>query len=341
MQEKIVLGDQKEEILKTIDLKENIIIRGIPGIGLTTLSRNISNKYKKRAIVINPHESTQEPNSLILNKLNISNNLITHLNTIDKPLIIILNKFNDFKSPSKWQTYLQEIRKTSFYKVVLVFTVQIKKADSTHINIPCKEVVFSGFNDDYKTLFTNICNYYSVKSTDFNIKNCYLYTLGHAGLTKSLIYNAISNASNNYNSFIKYSDTQTRLNNIYKTLLWLKLVTPNGFKVEKKQECFNYGVLGKSGYMKFLSLYIESIKDKTLSNISTSSMTVTELKILKILQSTKEFQDVNKILSNFSKEDQQKLTDWTIYKHINNLNKKIKKQGFVIKNKRGIGYKLV
>lgn len=34
------------------------------------------------------------------------------------------------------------------------------------------------------------------------------------------------------------------------------------------------------------------------------------------------------------------VTNWTLYKHINNLNKKLLSYDMSIKNKRGLGYKL-
>src|SRR3989344_7739214 len=161
--------------------------------------------------------------------------------------------------------------------------------------------------------------------------------LGHAGLTKALIaYYGTYKRMDIPEVLLKDHEVLRRLSEVFISLKNMRINLDN-LKNEKPDPALED--LGLSFNNKYGKLFTEYYLSRELKEYSFyKDLTSTESDIFRILKDSENvytnFDQLAYVLggSNFDK-----YSDWVLYKHINNINKKIKNSGLFIENKRSNG----
>ncbi len=334
--EKIILGKKGQEIIDRITINENVLVGGIPGIGTHTLLRNLTEILRNNGYIV----ITLFPNEInsIENK-DVSKIILSKTDTKEKKLsvVIVIHKIDQVDRNEEWFKHIDSIRKGTFNKVVLLASCHLPYFKQNNIILGFNRILFDGFIYEFDELINSMCTYFEIENVGSAIKDrIFKYALGHTGLIKNILLNyKINKMLPHVDQLIKQdNDSKRRLAEIFQQLdtdrfdtsEYIPYLTQLGLYFEGKHALLPY---------EYYKTYIA--KEKKL----VEELTLTEKQILDLLKSNgNKYINVDYIMEQIYTKDTDDITNWTLYKHINNLNKKLLFYGLRIKNKRGLGYKL-
>ena len=353
-----LLGEFGYKILEEINRGENIAIYSLPGMGLNTLIVELVRTYlelspKNYIVNIYPHESHLinygEIESLILEKFKYENisrtnklfsigSVMAELKANGSKFLIVLHKLNEHKNGNQILEYLKSLQigykdNLSILTSLQYMSIIERKENDLFFNYK----VFQGFEDnELELLISRIAKQFNAKFTTSG-KTIYQLTAGHTGLVKAIVKQGSSNGYK-LKELLESEDITKRLREVLQTL------KENGVDLSELEKTnsktlYSYGLKISPGvgelFTKFYSL-------KYLDDVSLyKELTNTESAILDILKnSPNDYFSVDNILNELSSTKFDTQSNWALYKHINNLKKKLKIKGVGIESKRGKGYKL-
>lgn len=348
-----LLGEFGYKILNEVNRKQNVSIYSLPGIGLDTIAKEIVREFlnqsqKNRVINIYPHESSLSNNNeiskLLIEKYTLENpsedsyfssinDLMNYFGKEKLRLLVVLNKINRYKFISELDDYLYYLYKGSSGRVTTLVTEVSAKESINPINkLLSNRFCFKGFTDE--DVFTSLVNRIRVqmdglsskKLSKDDVDNIFSLTFGHAGLTKEIIKGG-STEIQDLNPNIT-----NRLNSTLQQLDRDKISWEDRENLEKLG-ITNNGVLG--------GLYDSYLKKFPYKNTNAiKNLTSTEEEIFRFLNNQPDFVSVDLILNHLEKTKFDTQSMWALYKHINNLKKKLEKENIIIESKRNSGYKI-
>lgn len=350
-----------QEILQLLEKKQNVFIGGIPGIGLNTLVRNVVEEFtlskNKYVITLHPHESyINDYNTIekyLFEKLKLENQLrnqrIYSLNTFISSLqnkgslLIVLNKFESWENQKTIMAYLNSFYKAHPTVVTILISSKLSKYISfreTHSSLFFKQVLFSGFKHSYNIFFKELCTQHNLNNDLQKHKeqliHCSAY---HLGLLKAIICahgdsaNLLSEAE-----LIKDYDVKRRIREILFELQNAK-ISLESIKHNKPNEKYKeLGLVYKDKLATIIHSYYQQYETDQQDMFET--LTNTEGAIFRILKDSTDYIELDEIAYTLGGTSYEEISNWMLYKHISNLNKKLKNYNLGIKNKRGKGYKI-
>lgn len=345
-----ILGNKGADIINHLTNKENVLVGGLSGMGTTTLARNISIKLKEQGhlvVSLFPFESEatslSSMTSLIEQKLGIPNldATLTQLRLQNKALIVVFNKIDQFNNIELWHKYIDNLRKSSFYTVAAFETAHLKYYLAPEVTTETQRILFDGFISDTQTLVKNLCNHFNIKK--FSVKDCkrvFDYALGHAGLTKALIYYYHNTQElPTPDQVLANPDLSSRLSKLFEELDSVK-IDLTGFGQPNEKKSFEELGLVHNGL--YAQLPVHFFNNRVLTQIQLAHLlTSVELELHNILSTNSpDYTQINDLIETVNKKDFSAFSDWTVYKHLNNLNKKLKPTGKKVENKRSFGYRI-
>lgn len=349
-----------KEVIDHIKSSSNLVLTSVPGMGLNTLTRFIIYELSKhriyRIINIYPHESLfnkhESLNNLFLSKYLIDNpkyskgrvniqTLISNLSLDEINLVIFFNKIEQFSNVKKYISYVNSIKSQSPKNISVIITSTANITESIEsFDSPPTTLIFPGFINDYPSMISSIFNDREIKADVEVINKVFDTTYYHLGLTVSIaeIYKKTGSIPK-LDNLLQDATVRIRLSRIHNFLLSLNYNIQD--IIDGNVNLNEYGLTKNNILMPILYRYLQNQLDKFPKKF-TDKLTDTELRIFSYLESNMNtFSTLDSILQNLDSKNAEELTNWTIYKHINNLNKKLHVQGYKILNKRGRGYKLV
>lgn len=346
---KRLLGKEELKIVNLLLLNENVLISGISNVGVSTMSKGVIEKLEENNILtisLFSYELTSknitEIETFIVNRIKSSysveidtfNDFFTKTNY---KLVIIIDRIDSFDNSEVLINFLSQLRTKSFYKVTFFASVSLSFFNKAHINYSgYHKIIFKGFREKYNELLNSFINYYDIPKINAKDKETIeQYTCKHTGLTKSVL---LSIKNNNKllpisQIFKNNDDLVNRCESIINDLKDSNINTDeitNGIS-----DLENLGLAENGKICSILLFYLG------LKNTDMSTLTNTEEEIYNFLDKInyKKVDEIAEMLNSNHKDFE--TTDWTVYKHINNINKKLKENNIKIVNRRGKGYKLV
>ena len=353
-----------KKVLSELKMKKNVFLSAIPGMGLNTFTKDVKEEYIKLhnaySIDIYSHETIFAENlsvdRLILEKFKIQNNyeakninttneLINYILLSKKPVLITLHKINMFQNTSRIISYLTSMRESSQKFIVVLADGSISQNDVT------KELFYSttfymhyykGVIEGFGNLVDNLSQRYGLGILDPKIKTeIYNKCLGHTGLIISVIdsFSEKGSLQSNY-ELLKKFDIKKRLGEIFDSLALFKDSLNNFGQKGSDPILEELGITVNFKTGTLLSDYYDSVYK--LKETKYNDLTEMEYKIFQLLENRNNtYLSIEEILSYVGKDKFYESSDWAIYKHVNNLKKKLNKYGMDVKSKRGVGYRLV
>ncbi len=347
---KNLLGTQELKIANLLDLNENILLSGINSIGISTVTRailEVMSEKNKLTLHLFSFEienlGDKEIEQYFIYKLKSLYGI--DLDTIDDlftktnfKLIVAVDKVDSFKNKDILLKFLEEVRSKSFYKITLLISCSFEFYVKNNIQYGgFHKFLFKGFIEKYRELILSFSDYYNIPKLNINeIKKIKSYSGGHTGLTKSILINYKNN-----NKLLSLQeilnnneDINNRCNLILKDLEYAKITTED---IAHNKSLPKLTELGLAFDMKISEVLEYFCKNKLNQNIN--SFTKTEQKIYDFLEGAP-YRSINEIVDLINKEDIE-ITNWTVYKHINNINKKLSLSNIKIKSSRKNGYRII
>ncbi len=359
---KNLLGTQGKTILQNLAAGNNVLVSALPGMGLYTFIKAITSEYctsqKAHVITIYPHETytltSKDYDFILFEKFLLENTfehktvykftqLLSRLNSADKKLLIVCHKIHDFRKLPTFLTYLNSLSRAND-SITLLLSVNhgfyVKNMDS-YIKPSTKCYTFAGFIETFDTVFEKLLTQFSLPSTVKKQKDTlFNYAFGHAGLIKSMleIYKYTGSLPS-YEGLLINQEIVRRLAEIFRDLANANIPFSIDSTNKQRGALTELGLYYDGKYPKLLTDYYltKEYKLKTVFEILTTS----EKAIFRILNdTTKKYLSLDELAFLLGEKKYESVSDWGLYKHINNMNAKLKPLGLEIKNKRGQGYYL-
>lgn len=345
--------------IQNIVQNNNVLIRSLPGMGLYTLVESISSSLEENpttyTISIYPYEGFatdyKDIDRIVIEKFkNKSKKELPNLYSVAKlveylkdqniNLIIILHKIHQFKQPSIYMNYFDSLKRGSFSKICILVSAEItvsKKIANNELKLSAKDILFPGFIENGEYMIRKLAMERKVSIA--NPKDIVNLVGGHLGLMKALIAFSTNSSGKavssnlNLDTLLDDIDIKRRLTEIFMALKAASINFSSG-----SSELEDLGLYYKGKPFELFSHYFMS--SFNLDPVA-KLLTKTEQKIFKVLKDNLgSYVELEQILYSLGETSYYESSDWALYKHINNLNKKIKKVNYVIVNKRGGGYLL-
>jgi len=369
-----VTDETTNNILGDLNLTQNVLVRSLPGMGLNTLVKNIAQTFfatpKNYVVNIYPHESQfknfREIERLVLEKFAIENgvgernvyslpSLVNFLQKNNHILLIVLHKLNAYVQTKKYIDFFDSLYRSSNGSIKLLisadyaFFSQIKKEE---LAISTNDYVFEGFIKNFEAMFNRMVEQYDVaRSVIKEREKVFALTLGNVGLVKSIL---ISYKKHKkllpVDELIKDPEISRRASEVFQSLNISNLnLSDLGEKKARdhktndlKERDSRYDKAGLFHKGKFAELLVGYYLKKELPKDNVyKALTQTEGDIYRILSdSVEEYVTLDQLAFLLKGSNFDTLSDWSMYKHINNINKKLARFGIEIENKRARGYRL-
>jgi hypothetical protein len=357
-----ILKFMLQEIVGCLTNHQNTLVRSLPGMGLNTLITHIADHLRSlpNSYVINiyPHESDYQNYSdlekLILAKLGIENHsidnhykssssLVTSLLQTDCRLFVVLNKIQQFQHLQIYLDYFDSLYRSANRHIILLVTADydvLETFKKIHLLTYFKDYIFPGFISEFNILTTLLESQQEISLTKTQNRKIFLLSLGHTGLIKSLIQQTKINPDllDNPSQLLSVPDINRRLSEVFQSLINAKvdvsqLFSPQGIA---QQQLLGLNYRQQTGQL-FYEYYQ---KCYSFPDVILASLTRTESKIYQTLKDNPgRFITKDELINIISPYNETK-SDWSLYKHLNNLHKKLLPYRLQIINKKKLGYSL-
>lgn len=339
------LGKQEIEIVDKIKLNENFIISALPGMGQHTLVRGICETLStSNFICLNFYPEINKIKDLYEAKIVLDaeassqcgKNIDEIMTETNKKVLVVLNKVANTPDFELWVKFVESLRKKYFYKITMLATSHFEDSDNLQVPIGTHKIIFKGYKEKHFEHVKSLASYYEVDVSDDQVKQIFNLTLGHAGLNKACVYSIKENKKlEKCDKLLKSEDINNRLSRVFDSLDKAKIDIADFGLVDSIDKFTNVGLCFNK---KYGTLFVEYFKKSYINkNQVEQLLSITEANIYKIIEDGgTEHSSVEQIIEKLDGEED--LTDWTIYKHINNINKKLAAINIKIKNTRNKGY---
>lgn len=358
--------------------KEPVLITGLPFIGLTTFMRYIEKGYKnhtneKKIVLISlnavtEHEDTENIERKILGKINYELNYPRFLKNLNCEetiielinrnynLIIMIDRFQNLRKNKDTLDFLQSIRSLNLYKIRYLVNCDIsclitpKQYINTGTLISANQIIIPTFTK--KEVREALINYKKLFDWDIDIKKSdlvYKYSGGVIGLIKYIAKYIALNPKKEINmtNLMNYQIINFKVKGIFEKLREYNLIKNDGFNMKRSSLLIQLGVLHKNCKLKIhlLKSILENNirKSKPQIKLYEKALSTQEYNVFILFQKKKDeivgLDEISQVL--WKEKEREKYSLWSIYKVVSNLNRKIKKIGYRIKNYRGRGYGLI
>lgn len=347
-----------EEILYQLNHRQNVLLLALSGMGLNNITQKISKglRIPNKSIVIDiyPHDSAFEKYShlenLVLSKFRLEylldeptslDQLFNCLNKNSLKLTVILHKVQQYVNLPTYVDYVDSLYRRSSQVSILVtatFNQTIKVVQQHPLLIGCQKHIFPGFVGDFNKVIRELETAYGWQIKSEDKSRIYRLCLGHVGLIKSLMQLAAKNElPSTDKAILNHPIIKDRLVNLFESLRCVDVNLKNIFKSQRRQE--EMGLRDKTNTGLLFEEYYKSYLDQ---ESFLSQLTTTERSIFQYLLSRPlEYSTVDQIINFISPSGFDTKSNWSLYKHINNLNKKIQPIGYKLLSHRGAGYQIV
>lgn len=347
------LGDSEKKVIKLLQNYENILISGISGIGLSTFVRAILEKLTNKNTICIHLFGYEIENLLTANELYnyltkvVKTSMGFDVSTFDDiflstnlNVVIAVDELDKLNNKDILTQLLNQLRQKFFYRLTVIYSVSLKYFNSDITLKGFHRLIFKGFVEKNDVLIESFCTYYNIKKlNNQQIKKVFNLAYNHTGLIKAvMIYYKINNKIPTVKLLFKDNyDIKDRCKKI------LNDFTLDGIQIESYKTANQVNPylekVGLSINNKICPIFKYYLDNYELKNIK-SSLTKTEEQIYNYLNKT-EYKSIDELV-DFLNENKNnfEITNWTVYKHINNLNKKLKVKNEKIVNIRNKGYKI-
>jgi len=300
-----------ETLLEEIKIGENVVITSIPGAGLNTyfsvIRAKIAEDNNLNLIEIFPYEEFDSIEHYLSNKSNGTKNIITirRLEYHPDPKLLL-------KSVDRFQ-----VNQKGKYQILIT-----ANSDTVHANKKYAQRLFRNIYEfkrfegvDYSLLVKNLTKQMKVDLPNAISQEIETLTNGHTGLTKALIKHYKN--EHTLENLLDNTDITQRLDEISSAHNTLEISTPH-CKLHKAYE-----------------------NQFTGQESAVNEFTATELHIYtEIIKAKNYYVTIDQIIDTLPEEKREQTSNWGIYKHISNMNKKLVNDGKLIRSKKGRGYYL-
>ena len=325
------------------------LLTSLPGMGLDTMTKELENELKmsgKKVVFVYPHESTatnfRQIESMLLTKLKLDNQIDEFVSSIKeiKKFHIVLNKLQHFRDPILYLDYVDSLLRYSDLKVTLLITADVAfaaKIESHRLVLKGRVVTFRGYVDDGLKMIDVLARQMGVETSVQQKLQILSLVGGHLGLMKSLLLIIKSGQEiGDLKVLLGDSQVSARLSNIFDSLQQTYGKVETVMENETRLQSLGLANNGQTG-----ELYLEYWKSSCEDVDITISLTPTEKKIYRLLESREgKFCQIDEIINLLFANRSEEITNWSIYKHLNNLGRKMKPQGILVEGHRGRGYLL-
>jgi biotin operon repressor len=348
-----------KQVVTDLKRQNNVIVSSLSGMGLNTFIKEVVLDMKSSTyFVVNfySYESDKttfsQIENLLINKLRIDydyeftdvNDLVKEMRKSEKCLLVVLNKLDMYVNYQVFVKYFESLSKHSNKHVCLLissglFFLQNSTVENFERSI--NKYVFTGYKDDFSKLATKVLRQLGCsKLSNSQEKHLYGFTLGHVGLTVAVLKQYANKRS--FPSIDEIMQNDAVLKRLIQVEKGLADISLNLFDLVNDNDMQKLEIYGLSDGNSISQIVLDYVKmQATTTQTLLDSLTKTEMFILQIIKTSKErYISIDTILNLLGESKYEKNSDWSIYKHINNINKKLKESGYLIINKRGVGYTL-
>ena len=346
------------------DLKDklfihNVVIGCLPGMGLNTLVKQTITRLSDCYVInLYPHESYSSDYSslekLLFEKIRLETNidsrnvysLSSSLNYIKekaRTLVIVVNTLDAFMHQSLHASYLNSLCRFAPCRVTVLVSctyAHFIKIQNKTLSLSLQPYLHRGYISDFDELFERMVCQYEIGTSVFDCKKeIFDYTLGHVGLLKStlLSFKDLGKLPST-RELLSIPEVLRRISEVFACLndvaIPLNLLVSNS-QDERLEEIglAHNGQVAKLFLDYYLTLEVEN-------SALFEELTNTESAVFRILRdSGKEYVSLDRLAYLLGGQNYEAVSDWMLYKHLNNLSKKLVKYNVVLENRRGHGYR--
>ncbi len=363
MKELSLLTKQGEQVVSDLKMGQNILIYGIIGMGINTIVKEVVKKYvndtKNYVINLYPHESYfkdyNDIEKLLLDKITLENILsesniysmqsfIKSLEMNNKSLLVVINKLDDHINSKKYLLYLESLYKASNQRIILLISAHtslFSKFKREELLVGTSDYIFRGFLEEFDILFERMVTQRNISKEIYGYKDkMFDYTLGHTGLLKFVLLNCLRNKKLlSPKELLEDGEILRRSSLVFQALSNLDISMSSDIFTKKTSTLEKYGLYYKGKYGLLFKEYL--LSNELQKQDVFKLLTKLEEDIFRILSDNSDkYMSLDQLAFSLEGVNLGNISDWALYKHINNINKKLAQLSIYIENKRGYGYKV-